>query len=113
MLGRASPNSTMSWISKVDTIWEVSASRLDDVATRPDSVQHFRIFRASFSNVERSYGEDRLDARPSRPDMNHVMEAFSAILERRLQLTVRTLGQAFRTPFNILIITFCSNIGLG
>jgi len=32
------------------------------------------------------------------------MEAFSAILERRLQLTVRTLGQAVRTPFGILDI---------
>jgi hypothetical protein len=40
------------------------------------------------------------------------MEAFSAILERRLQLIVWTLGQAVRTPFSILIITFCLNIGL-
>jgi hypothetical protein len=35
------------------------------------------------------------------------------ILERRLQLTVRTLGQAVRTPSGILVITFNSNIGLG
>jgi hypothetical protein len=41
------------------------------------------------------------------------MEASSAILERRLQLTVRTLGQAVRTPSGILIITFYSNIRLG
>jgi hypothetical protein len=41
------------------------------------------------------------------------MEAFSANLERRLQLTVRTLGQAIRTPSGILVITFYSNIGLG
>jgi hypothetical protein len=41
------------------------------------------------------------------------MEAFSATLERRLQLTVRTLGQAVRTPLGILVITFYSNIGLG
>jgi hypothetical protein len=34
------------------------------------------------------------------------MEAFSATLERRLQLTVRT-------PSGILVITFYSNIGLG
>jgi len=34
------------------------------------------------------------------------MEAFSAILERRLQLIVWT-------PSSISIITFCSNIGLG
>jgi hypothetical protein len=40
------------------------------------------------------------------------MEAFSAILERRLQLIVWTLGQAVRTPSSISIITFCSNIGL-
>jgi hypothetical protein len=41
------------------------------------------------------------------------MEAFSATLERQLQLTVRTLGQAVRTPSGILVITFYSNIGLG
>jgi predicted alpha/beta hydrolase len=41
------------------------------------------------------------------------MEAFRAILERRLQLTVWTLGQAVWTPLSILIITFWSNIGLG
>jgi hypothetical protein len=41
------------------------------------------------------------------------MEAFSAILERRLQLTIRTLGQAVRTPSGILDITIYSNIGLG
>jgi len=40
------------------------------------------------------------------------MEAFSATLERRLQLTVRTLGQAVQTPSGILDITFYSNIGL-
>jgi len=34
-------------------------------------------------------------------------------LERRLQLTVLTLGQAVRTPSGNLIITFYSNIGLG
>jgi hypothetical protein len=41
------------------------------------------------------------------------MGAFNTILERWLQLTVRTLGQAIRTPSGILIITFYSNIGLG
>jgi hypothetical protein len=41
------------------------------------------------------------------------MEAFSATLERQLQLTVRTLGQAVWTPSGILVITFYSNIGLG
>jgi hypothetical protein len=34
-LGQATPSSTRSWIS-VDTVWEVSARRPDDVATRPD-----------------------------------------------------------------------------
>jgi hypothetical protein len=42
----------------------------------------------------------------------HHMAAFSATLERRLQLTVRTLGQAVRTPSGILVITFYSNIRL-
>jgi hypothetical protein len=42
-----------------------------------------------------------------------VMEAFSATLKRRLQLTVRTFGQAVQTPSGILIITFYSNIELG
>jgi len=42
-----------------------------------------------------------------------VMEAFSTILKRRLQLTVRMLGQADQMPSCILIITFYSNIGLG
>jgi hypothetical protein len=42
-----------------------------------------------------------------------VMEAFNATLDRRLQLTVRTLCQAVRTPSGILVITFYSNIGLG
>jgi hypothetical protein len=41
------------------------------------------------------------------------MEAFSTILERRLQLTVRTLNQAICAPSGILIINFYSNIGLG
>jgi hypothetical protein len=112
-LCQASPISTWSWISAVDTVWEVFARRPDDVVTRPDIVQHFRIFRVSFLNAERSYGEDRPDARPSRPDVDLVMEAFNAILERRLQLTFQKLGQAVRTTSSILIITFCSNNGLG
>jgi hypothetical protein len=56
---------------------------------------------------------DRPDARATPFGRGLVMEAFSAILERRLQLTVRTLGQAVRTPSGILVITFYSNIGLG
>jgi hypothetical protein len=54
-----------------------------------------------------------MDARATPSGRGLVMEAFSAVLERRLQLTVRMLGQAIRTPFSILVITFYSNIGLG
>jgi len=50
-------------------------------------------------------------ATPSRRGL--VMEAFSATLERRLRFTIRTLGQAVRTPSGILIITFYSNIRVG
>jgi len=53
------------------------------------------------------------DARATPSGCGFVMEAFSAILERQLQLTVRTLGQAVRTPSDILVINFYSNIGLG
>jgi hypothetical protein len=53
------------------------------------------------------------DARATLSGRGLVMEAFSAILERRLQLTVWKLGQAVRTPFGILIITFYSNIEFG
>jgi hypothetical protein len=56
---------------------------------------------------------NRPDARATPSERGLVMEAFSAILERRFQLTVRTLGQAVRTPSGILVITFYSNIGLG
>jgi hypothetical protein len=53
------------------------------------------------------------DTRATPSGRGLVMEAFGAILERRLQLTFRTLGQAVRTPSGILVITFYSNIGLG
>jgi hypothetical protein len=56
---------------------------------------------------------NRSDARATPSGRGLVMEAFRAILERQFQLTVRTLGQAVRTPTSILIITFWSNIGLG
>jgi hypothetical protein len=56
---------------------------------------------------------NRLEARATPSGRGLVMGAFSTILERRLQLTVWTLGQAVRTPSGILIITFYSNIGLG
>jgi hypothetical protein len=56
---------------------------------------------------------NRLDTRATSSRRGLVMEAFSAILERRLQLTVRTLSQAVRIPSGILVITFYANIGLG
>jgi hypothetical protein len=56
---------------------------------------------------------NRPDAMATPSGCGLVTEVFSAILERRLQLTVRTLGQAIRTPSNILVINFYSNIGLG
>jgi hypothetical protein len=56
---------------------------------------------------------DGPDARATLSGRGLVMEAFGAILKRRLQLTVRPLGQAVWTPSSILIITFWSNIRLG
>jgi len=56
---------------------------------------------------------NRPNTRATPSERGLVMEAFSATLERRLQLTIRSLGQAIRTPSGILDITFYSNIGLG
>jgi hypothetical protein len=56
---------------------------------------------------------NRPDARETPSGRGLVMGAFSTILERLSQLTVRTLGQAVRTPSGILIITSYSNIELG
>jgi hypothetical protein len=71
------------------------------------------VITCSWSVTVRTLGQHCPDARatPSRRGLN--MEVFSAILERRSQLTVLTLGQVVRTPSSILIITFWSNVGLG
>jgi len=69
-LGQASPISTRSWISAVDTVWEVFVRRPDDVVTRPDDVQHSRIFQVSFMSTEMRYNEDRQDTWLSRPDVD-------------------------------------------
>jgi hypothetical protein len=74
----------------------------------------------SSSGCSKPYYGNYVQPKCNRPDASAtlsgrglVMEAFSAILERRLQLTVRMLGQAVRTPSDILVIKFYSNIGLG
>jgi hypothetical protein len=68
---------------------EVSTRRPNDVATPPDAVQHFRIFRTFFSNVKMSYSEDRLDARPSRSDVNLLWKELR-YSRRRSQKTIWT-----------------------
>jgi hypothetical protein len=87
-LGQASPISTQSWIL-VDTFWKVSTRHQYDVATRPDTFQHFRIFQTSFSSEEMSYSEDRPDVWPSRPDRDLLWKELR-YFGRRSQKTIRT-----------------------
>jgi hypothetical protein len=81
-------------------------NRLDVTLQGPDATKPY------YSNYVQPKC-NRPDSRATPFGHSLVMEAFSAILERRLQLTVRTLSQAIRMSSIILIITFYSNIGLG
>jgi hypothetical protein len=74
----------------------------------------------SGSRRSKSYYGNYVQLKCNRPDVRATpsgrglfMKVFSAILERLLQLTIRTLGQAVRTPSSFLIVTFWSNIGFG
>jgi hypothetical protein len=64
-------------------------------------------------DAPKPYYGNSVQPKCNRPDAALLYKAFSAILGRRLQLTVPTLGQAVRTLSGILVITFYLNIGLG
>jgi len=89
-------------------IWKLRAP-VQPSGRQPLGSGHAKPYYGNYVPSKCNRPDDR--ATPSRRSL--VMEAFSATLERRLQLTVRTLGQAVWTPSGILIITFYSNIGLG
>jgi hypothetical protein len=81
------------------------------MATHPDAVQHFKIFQCSVRMLQEVIAKTVWTFSQDVRTWTCYGKNFS-ILERQLQLTVQTLGQAIRTPSSILIITLCSNIGL-
>jgi len=72
----------------------------DDVWSHPDDVLH----KASHAYQVQSFGHQPSGSGRSKPYYGNYVQQ---------KLTVRTLGQAVRTPSGILDITFYSNIGLG
>lgn len=89
-------------------IWKLCAP-IQPSRHQPSGSRHSKSYYGNYVQPKCN----RPDARATLSERVLVMEAFSSILERRLQLTVRTLGQAIHISSGILVITFYSNIGLG
>jgi hypothetical protein len=105
-----------SWSGRSSFIYGICVHQFNrpDVSLQgPDAPSLIMVISCSRSATVWTLGQHRPDTRATPSRRGLVMEAFNAILERRLQLTVWTLGQAVRTPSGILVITFYSNIGLG
>jgi hypothetical protein len=97
----------MVWTIKLH-IWKLCAS-VQPSGRQPSRSGRSKPYYGNFVQPKCNHPDDR--ATPSGRGL--VMEAFSATLERRLQLTVLTLSQVVRTPSGILIIMIYSNIRLG